>query len=167
VLGDVQRVPVETLVLVAVPVVQQGLPGPPQLPLLQLPLLQVPGIGMQLLPFATQMLETQQPASLQVLPEQHICPGPPHAELVVTVPPVPEPPLPEPLVPALPPVPGLLVLPPEPLPPPVEGSPPEPPSPVSGKPPFELELEPLQPTARPSNDAKATAEDHWMDDARL
>lgn len=63
VLGDVHKVPVEVLVLVAVPVWQHGLPGPPQLPALQLPLLQVPAIGVQALPLATQKLETQQPLS--------------------------------------------------------------------------------------------------------
>jgi hypothetical protein len=170
VLGEVQRVPVETLVLVAVPVGQQARPGPPQRPSLQLPLLQFPGIGMQLLPFATQMLEAQQPPSLQALPEQQSCPGAPQpVPVVVTVPPVPEPPLPEPPEPALPPVPGVLVLPPEPPLPP-ECSPPEPPSPsppVPGEPPLPSELDPLQPTTKASSDATATAEKHRMDDARL
>jgi hypothetical protein len=88
VLEDVHNVPVD--VLVAVPVVQQGLPGPPQVPALQLPLAQVPGMGKQLPPLATQRLETQQPLLWQVLPEQHSWPGPPQAtELGALVPPVP------------------------------------------------------------------------------
>lgn len=106
VLGEVHKVPVEVLVLV--PVVQQGLPGPPQLPELQLPFAQVPGIGVQLLPLATHRLETQQPLLWQLLPEQQGCPGPPQAsELGTIVPPAPPadtppapPPLPMPPTPA-------------------------------------------------------------------
>jgi hypothetical protein len=63
VLGDVHKVPVEVLVLVEVPVWQHGLPGPPQLPALQLPLLQVPAMGAQELPLAMQTFEMQQPLS--------------------------------------------------------------------------------------------------------
>jgi hypothetical protein len=73
-----------------VPLVQQGLPGPPQAPVLQLPLAQVPGRGTQLLPLATQIFTTQQPSPWQVLPEQHSCPGPPHGlELGTIAPPDP------------------------------------------------------------------------------
>jgi hypothetical protein len=119
----VHSVPVETLVLVLVPVGQQGLPGPPHAPVLQDPPLQVPGIGMQLLPLATQRFWTQQPSLLQVLPEQHSCPGPPHATLGTTPPLPPEPPLPPPLPPApplLPPLPPpVFSLPPPPKPPPL------------------------------------------------
>jgi len=81
VLGEVHSVPVEVLVLVLVPVGQQVLPGPPQLPSLHEPLTQVPGIGMQLAPLATQMLATQQPSFWQLLPAQHSCPGPPQEPL--------------------------------------------------------------------------------------
>ena len=117
----VQSVPVETLVLVLVE--QQGLPGPPHEPELQLPSLQVPCSGRQLAPLATQTLEAQHPLSEQVLPEQQTWPGPPHEEPLTVVPP--EPPLADPPVPLsappapLPPVPGsveMLVLTP-PLPP--------------------------------------------------
>jgi hypothetical protein len=59
VLEVVHSVPVETLVLVLVE--QHDLPGPPQAPALQVPSVQVPGIGIQLLPLATQTLLTQQP----------------------------------------------------------------------------------------------------------
>lgn len=163
--------PVEVLVLVEVPVVQQGLPGPPQLPALQLPLLQVPGIGAQLLPFATQTLDTQQPLSWHALPEQQSCPGPPHAVPVTTAPPAPEPPLPAPPAPTLPPLPvGVLALPPE--PPPPAGTMPPPPSPsppVPGsKTPLSVPLlELLQPPATTSRAAMATAKNEWADEARL
>lgn len=50
--GAEHAVPVETLVLV----LQQGWPGPPHVPALQLPLLHVPGKGTQLAPLATQRL---------------------------------------------------------------------------------------------------------------
>ncbi len=66
----VHSVPVVVLVLVAVPVVQHGLPGPPQLPALQAPLAQVPAMGEQLAPLATHTLDTQQPLFWQMLPEQ-------------------------------------------------------------------------------------------------
>jgi hypothetical protein len=56
---------------------QQGCPGPPQVPVLQLPLRHVPGRGRQLAPLATQRLAAQQPLSEQLLPGQHTCPGPP------------------------------------------------------------------------------------------
>jgi hypothetical protein len=51
--GEVHAVPVDVLVLV--PVVQHGLPGPPHAPALQLPSTQVPANGRQLAPLATQM----------------------------------------------------------------------------------------------------------------
>jgi len=167
VLGEVQSVPVEVLVLVEVPVVQHGLPGPPQLPALQLPLVQVPGIGVQLLPFVTQMLDTQQPLSWHELPEQQSCPGPPQAVPVMTAPPAP--PLPAPPAPALPPVPaGVLTLPPE--PPPPAGTRPPPPSPSPplprGKPPSAGAEPPLQPTATNSA-ARAANERDRIDDVRL
>lgn len=149
-LGEVQSVPVEVLVLVEVPVVQQGLPGPPQLPALQLPLLQVPGIGMQLLPFPTQMLETQQPLSWHELPEQQSCPGPPHAVPVITAPPAP--PLEEPPAPALLPPPWMASPPAPPPPSPV------PPLPVNTVPLSEPEPEPLQPAAMTRRTATAAAE---------
>jgi hypothetical protein len=117
--GEVHAVPVETLVFVLV--LQQGIPGPPQEPELQVPLVQVPGSGMQLLPLATQMFEAQQPLLAQVLPGQQSCPGPPQTVPETRVPPTPldppAPPLllpPEPLDPPEPP----LLLPPEPLDPP-------------------------------------------------
>jgi hypothetical protein len=105
--GAVQAVPVETLVLVLV--LQQGLPGPPQAPELQLPLLQVPCNGKQAAPLATQRFEAQQPLLAQVLPAQQTWPGPPQAVPSVTVPP--EPPA------ALPPAPTMIV-PPAPILPP-------------------------------------------------
>lgn len=65
---DVHVVPVDTLVLVLV--LQQGMPGPPHVPELQVPLLQVPAAGMQLAPFAMQTFDTQQPSAEQELPGQ-------------------------------------------------------------------------------------------------
>jgi hypothetical protein len=173
VLGDVQRVPVAVLVPVAVPVEQHALPGPPQLPALQLPLLQVPGIGMQLLPFATQTLEMQQPLSSHELPEQQGCPGPPQAVPVNTTPPAPppEPPTPVVLMPPPPPETGVLLLPPEPPLPPTPGVdvPPDPPSPLppvaEGAEPS-LELEFLHPATTKKWTETATAEHDRMDSAR-
>jgi hypothetical protein len=57
---------------VLVPVGQQGLPGPPQAPVLHEPALQVPGRGKHEAPSATHTLEAQQPLLWQVLPEQQI-----------------------------------------------------------------------------------------------
>ena len=85
--GAVHAVPVETLVLVLV--LQQGLPGPPQAPVLQLPLLHVPCNGKQLAPLATQTFEAQQPLFAQEFPAQQIWPGPPQAVPGITVPPEP------------------------------------------------------------------------------
>lgn len=176
VLGAVQAVPVETLVLVLV--LQQGLPGPPQLPVVpQLPLLQVPGSGVQAAPLVTQTFRAQQPLLAQVFPEQQSCPGPPHAAAWVlppepplappapttTVPPVPGfPPVPTttvPPVPGLPPVPGgtvevlVLVPPPPPLPPSPSIAPPAPPSPAvvppaAPSPPLLESLQPLNAKAQ-------------------
>lgn len=143
VLGAVHAVPVETLVLVLV--LQQGRPGPPQLPFVpQLPLLHVPGNGEQLEPLATQTLRAQQPLFAQPLPAQQSWPGPPHVVPGVTLPPDPPlavPPVPTtitPPVPTFPPVPigvvFVLVL----VPPVPSGSvtaPPLPPSPTSVDPP--------------------------------
>jgi hypothetical protein len=159
----VHAVPVETLVLVLV--LQQGLPGPPHAPELQLPLLQVPCSGKQLPPLATQMFEAQHPLFAQPLPAQQIWPGPPQAVPGVSVPPEPPaalPPAPTrvPPDPALPPsTPGgvvtVLVL--EPPAPPLPGStmvppspgriPPFPPSPTVPPlpPPKPLPLESLHP----------------------
>lgn len=76
-------------------VLQQGWPGPPHVPVLQLPLRQVPCKGRQLASLATQMLAAQQPLSAQELPGQHTCPGPPQvleatvvAELADVLPPL-------------------------------------------------------------------------------
>jgi hypothetical protein len=165
--GDVQSVPVDVLVLVAVPVEQQGLPGPPQLPALQLPLLQVPAMGMQLAPLAMQMLETQQALFWQVLPEQQSWPGPPHAVPVTTAPPAPppDPPLPEPPVPPLLPPPPAMTVPPAPV-----SSPPEPPlssPPGPVEPLSEVEPEPLHPTRTTRRVATAAAESERTDDTRL
>ena len=123
----VHAVPVEVLV----PVVQQGLPGPPQAPVLQDPALQVPASGRHEPPSATQILETQQPLVLQVFPAQQTCPGPPHVVPMTVEPPEPpaaEPPLPAPPAPE-PPLtdppagfaepPALTVLPPAPVTPPL------------------------------------------------
>lgn len=143
VLEALQAVPVETLVLVLV--LQQGRPGPPQLPFVpQLPLLHVPGSGEQLDPLATQMLRAQQPLFAQLLPGQQSWPGPPHAVPAGMVPPDPPlalPPVPTtitPPVPTFPPVPMgivfVLVL----VPPVPSGSviePPLPPSPTRVEPP--------------------------------
>ena len=142
--GEVQAVPVDVLVLV--PVLQQGLPGPPQAPALQLPLLQVPARGKQLAPSATQRFEAQQPLPWQVLPEQQICPGPPHAvptDVVPPAPPLPAPPEPEPplldppapmaasgLVPKIPSLPTPTV-PTPPVPLPLAPPPPSPPVPTT------------------------------------
>jgi hypothetical protein len=118
--GAVHAVPVETLVLVLV--LQQGLPGPPHAPVLQLPLLQVPCNGRQLAPLATQMFEAQQPLFAQELPAQQIWPGPPQPVPSVAVPP--EPPVtlppaptrvpPEPALPPPTPVTMLVLEPPDP-----------------------------------------------------
>jgi len=132
---------------VLVPVGQQGLPGPPQAPVLHEPALQVPGRGMHEAPLATQRLEAQQPLFWQVLPEQQICPGPPHAVPATVVPPdppLPAPPAPDPPLP--PPVPTIPL--PAPLPPvSLPASPPlpsvelSPPVPLGG----DEVLDPLQP----------------------
>lgn len=137
--------------MVLVPVGQQGLPGPPQAPVLHEPALQVPGSGRHELPSATHTLEAQQPPLLQVLPEQQICPGPPHPVPTTMVPPeppappLPEPPEPEPPLLVVPPAP---VIPPEPAPP--SALPASPPLPVADvSPPFPLaggdSVAPLQP----------------------
>lgn len=156
----VHAVPVEVLV----PVVQHGLPGPPQAPVLQDPPLQVPASGRHEPPSATQRLETQQPLVLQVFPAQQICPGPPHVVPMTVVPPDPplplppapdppagDPPLTAPPPPAAvvappavggvePPAAGMLpptvgVMPPAPVAPPLAGMPPAPPDPPSPLPP--------------------------------
>jgi hypothetical protein len=157
----VHAVPVETLVLVLV--LQQGLPGPPQAPELQLPLLHVPGNGKQLAPLATQIFEAQQPLFAQELPAQQIWPGPPQP--TVTAPPEPpaafppapmsvppEPALPPPapggvvtmlvLEPPAPPLPGSTMVPPSPA-----RRPPSPSSPIAPPfpPPKPLPLESLHP----------------------
>ena len=144
---------------VLVPEVQQGLPGPPHAPALQVPALQVPGTGKQELPLATHMPEMQQPLLVHALPEQQSCPGPPQAPPPLVVPPAPLPPLPVPPDPVgasslaasclAPPEPS--ATPPEPLPPdalPPVPSPPSPPDPVSGAsslPESGWLLDPLQP----------------------
>jgi len=107
----VHKVPVEVLV----PVVQQGLPGPPQAPVLQDPAVQVPASGRHELPSVTQILETQQPLVLQVFPAQQICPGPPHVVPTTVDPPDPPEALPPEALPPLPDPPE--ALPPAPLPP--------------------------------------------------
>lgn len=170
--GAVHRLPVEVLV----PVVQQGLPGPPHAPALQLPLLHVPGMGRHEPPLVTQIPDTQQPPSLHELPEQHNWVGEPHADPTTVVPPVPAPaapPLPAPPTPTppaptmtvVPPLAVLVVPPPETavsglvpktppllpkMPPPPDAFPPLPPSPmppVPGRVPLSVPLsEPLQPT---------------------
>jgi hypothetical protein len=126
--GDVQSVPVEMLVYVLVPVVQQGLPGPPHAPALQLPLLQLPAIGKQLLPLATHRFPAQQPPSRQVLPEQQIWPGLPQTVPTVVLPPLLAPPEPLPPLPPLPPGPPPAArVPPTPIPPdPIASVPPAP-----------------------------------------
>lgn len=86
----VHTVPVEVLV----PLVQQGLPGPPQAPVLQDPAVQVPARGRHEPPSATHRPETQQPLLWQVFPAQQICPGAP--QVVPTTVEPPEPPLPAP-----------------------------------------------------------------------
>ena len=141
----VHAVPVEVLV----PVVQQGLPGPPQAPVLQDPALHVPARGRHEPPSATQILETQQPLLRQVFPEQQIFPGSPHvAELLVDPPdpPLPAPPEPDPplLVPPAP-APAVGVVPPAPVPA-VGVVPPAPVIPPLSTPPDELPPDPPLPS---------------------
>ena len=127
----VHTVPVEVLV----PLVQQGLPGPPQAPVLQDPAVQVPARGRHEPPSATHRPETQQPLLWQVFPAQQICPGAPQAvpttveppDPPLPVPPDPDPPLP--LPPAegveLPPAPAVAMVPPATVP--LLAAPPAPP----------------------------------------
>ena len=130
-----------------VPVGQQGLPGPPQAPVLHEPALQVPGRGMHEAPSATHRLEAQQPLFWQVLPEQQICPGAPHAvpaTMVPPDPPLPAPPEPDPPLPVPPePDPPLPVLPPVPTIPPL-------PAPPAALPPVSLPASPPLPTVEVS-----------------
>jgi hypothetical protein len=164
--GAVQTVPV--VVLLLVPLVQQGLPGPPQAPSLHEPALQVPGRGRHAPPLATHMPERQQPLLLQVLPEQQYCPGPPHVALApaappaAVTPPVPAPPLaltppPPKMMPplppllvtaasSLPPAPPLPTMPPVPSPPVDVTPPPLPPSPGTVVPPSPPAPPPVPPS---------------------
>lgn len=69
-------------------VVQQGIPGPPQLP--HAPSWHVPGRGEQDTPLAMHMPDAQQPPPKQALPEQHTCPTSPQDWPLPPLPPPPE-----------------------------------------------------------------------------
>jgi hypothetical protein len=63
-------------------VLQQGRPGPPQLP--QVPAWQMPSPKpTHVVPAFMQMPETQQPPPLQPLPSQHVMPGVPQVGLAL------------------------------------------------------------------------------------
>jgi homeobox protein ESX1 len=131
---------------------QQVCPGPPQVP--QAPIVQMPATPPpQALPWATQMLLTQQPLPPQALPGQQACPGPPQAgpsafgasaagtSTGASV--TPEPPLP--LTPPVPPLPPVVVVPPEPPLPPLPPVPPVPPTGPTSVPPSSVPSPPPHP----------------------